>query len=231
MKIRSILIFVLISFSHNSWAQMEKGSWIIRGNVGVELGFTNSSYENTSNPTSASSNNISHTYTFSPGLAYMLNDKWMAGVEGLFNRRHFGQDYIYNEFNEGWGDQYLNTSGIGVFARKFFELDENLQLFGETGIGVSGYSEKHINSINSITNGELQTIQSYRNYGMDLSIGLHYRFLNNLSIEMNMPLMGYGITESKSIQNDLGKLLPVSSGQSFMIMFGRNYQVGINFIF
>lgn len=228
MKIKLLILVLLATTAQASWAQMEKGSWFLRGNAGINYSSNHYAMDDNSLTSYPISNRSFKTYTLSPGLGYMLRDHWMVGVEGIFKRHRFDSEYIPDEFNERLDGQYLTSTGFGVFGRRFFILEKNFQIFVETGIGMGGYTSER----NRVNNNDIQKEdENYREYEADLAIGIHYRILKNLSIEMNMPLMGFSASETKSRQNSLNEWHQISSTQTFSFKFGSDFQLGINFIF
>lgn len=219
---------MVVTLAHPSMAQMEKGLWAIRGNMGIELGTHNSSYENYPSQNPPYSTHLIQTYNVSPGIGYMVSDVWMLGVEGSFMWQRNDSHFFYNEYNEQWYEGNYRTRGIGVFARRFFDLNKKVQFFAESGVGIGGYSDVRDGST---TDEGPKVFESHRSIDADLVGGIHFRILPKLSLELSLPVLRYSAIERKSIHNDAGELLPVSSSRNFMFQFGSSLGLGFNFLF
>lgn len=161
----TLLIAIMIMFSGTSYAQTEKGNWLVGG--GLNFGY--SSAESTSSISTSESSNIS--YTLFPTAGYFIADNLVVGtamsVSG--NRHEFDDD----DDRVGRGSSWE----VGPFARYY--LDNNIFFSGRLGYGRS--SQK-----TDVTIGTVESDSDIFTY----SLAAGYAFFFNESISLE-PQLSY----------------------------------------
>ncbi|WP_396156957.1 outer membrane beta-barrel protein [Flavobacterium sp.] len=151
-----------------------KGDMFLEGSFGVRSGNT-----------SQGPNDVETSYTFSPKVGYMINEKIALGV-----RIDATQEKFYSE-------NKTNTFGAGVFARYFFLSlgeDKSFQAYGQASLGFSGTKEKDSNG-NEI--GKSDNL----NGGIDL--GMNYFLTKNWAITFTLAnLVSYDTVDNGGESNN-----------------------------
>jgi hypothetical protein len=143
-----LFIAVIICLSFSSYAQIEKGDWLLGGTLGVN----NSS--NSPNGTSTSNANIA------PHIAYAVGKNSTIGL-------NLGYSYSDNS-----GNYKLSSFASNIFYKKYFPCKEKFGIYLQlnTGIALSKNSYTVIDSAGSYTKSNSTT----HSYNVGAIPGIYY---------------------------------------------------------
>lgn len=167
-------------------AQIEKGTWIIGGNVSYNT-LKDKNRSQTDLPQTESSKN--GLLGLSAGFAFKENN--ILGLIATYAPSRFNEErYVEDGFiqTQSKGHQ----KGIGAFYRGYQPLGNKFFFFGQT---TAWYSNGTYNSYESIT--------KMNSVDVSLSPGLAYQVLNNMHLEISIPNI-VGISYSKSQNQTAG---------------------------
>lgn len=130
MKRVVLVLWILGLGSLELKAQMQKGTWMLEGSVGLERNII--VYPEVNYPSIPSA-----TYSLHPKAGIFVKDKLAFGASVII-KNSWSKNQEYNEnlpgdFRKGSTFNY----GGGLFLRKYTEINENLSFFGELGSDVS----------------------------------------------------------------------------------------------
>ncbi|MDX5339963.1 MAG: hypothetical protein LPK25_13110 [Cyclobacteriaceae bacterium] len=182
MKRLFLVLFFLLTLTFASLAQLQKGSWMLDGQVGLSLNRQNN--ESLDSPWGAytlSSRN--KQFTLSPGLGYFVRDHWALGLSPSFA-------VGWGKGESGNNSQVKGNSfdyGIAVFSRKYIPAGERLFFYGDFRFGGfwgdSGWKD----------NGASDRMVLTENKGIEAnaSLGLQYMVREHLGIHLQSTLIDY----------------------------------------
>ncbi|UJP66123.1 hypothetical protein [Mongoliitalea daihaiensis] len=221
-----LLILIFFGLLASSMAQVEKGLWLISGQVNASVGISNDGFS-TSSSVLYESSNFTRSIDFSPRLGYMLSDKWLVGVDVNFARLKFASEQLTSGVIPTSSQDWVDSNGLGIFTRGFFDMDENLQIFAEGRIGYSWWEQRFENN----TTTTVQTNQTVKNYEGRLSVGLHYWMLPNLSLEIAVPFLTINRQEIDFPALDSRPEPDKQINRGIGFSFGQAIGIGFNFVF
>lgn len=220
-----IFTIVFLGFIGSSFAQVEKGLWFVSGQVNIELKTSESDFISTSGFNFESSQ-FTRAIDFSPRVGYMVSNHWLIGADVNLGKLKTSRDQLATGAIPTKLQEWIDTFGVGLFTRRFFNMDENLQVFAEGRIGYSWWEQRFDNNSTNV-----QTNQTVRNYVGRLSVGLHYWMLPNLSLEINAPFLTLSSQEVNFLEID-SRPIPVKQiDRGIGFAFGQSIGIGFNFIF
>ncbi|WP_462281597.1 outer membrane beta-barrel protein, partial [Salinivirga cyanobacteriivorans] len=146
-------------------------------NIGGSVGFSVSNSESTTDGTSVdgpSNTNI----RLLPEVEYMLAENLSIGGQIGFS---------FNKTNDDANDyeSSLFMFEIAPYGRMYFPLGENIELFGEGGIGFARGTEKI--TVGSTTNDG----NTYTDFSLGVAPGLRYAISEKLKLELRAGYLGY----------------------------------------
>lgn len=225
MRHAVLIPLLFLSLTYTSYAQMEKGFWLISGQMNVSFNANTNDFQTQSGFTFEGLG-ISRSIDFSPRIGYMLSDTWLLGADTNFGRFKSNQNQANSGSISSGSEEWINSWGIGVFSRKFFDFDENLQFFVEGRVGRSWWTQEYLLPLST-----RQTNQTELNYGGRLSIGLHYWMLPNLSLEINVPFFTATYQEIRIPETFETATPSKTINQGIRFAFGQSLGIGFNFLF
>lgn len=180
MKKLLLLILAIGFWSAESKAQLQKGSWMLEGSVGLER---NRSYfpetDEKSNPVSG--------FTLHPIAGYFVLDNLAIGLSGLlgstWNRNKNYDPDIPSDYKKG---NTLNYGG-GLFLRKYFPINESLSFFAEIGSEIFWDRQKSVFNEPTGKSTEIQRSTVSANG----SLGIQYLISPKVGVHMQTNLVRY----------------------------------------
>ncbi|MCH7414875.1 hypothetical protein MM213_15350 [Belliella sp. R4-6] len=219
----TLAFFVLWS---SSLAQVEKGLWFISGQVNLDLNNTERSDIIYNSGSNYESSQFTHAIDFSPRMGYMLSNHWLIGADINLGKLKYSSDQFHIGSSPSNIKQWIDSYGFGLFTRRFFDMDENLQIFAEGRIGYYWLEER-----SGVNSSQIQTNRTLENYGGHLSVGLHYWMLPNLSLEINTRFLSVSNQEIDFPEID-SRPIPIKEiNRGLRFSFGQSIGIGFNFIF
>lgn len=183
MKKLVFFTLVLGLFSQESFAQMQKGAWMLEGNVGLNSGEP------------MDSNSLAELgpqtgYTLNPKAGVFINDRLVIGLSALF-----GNTWNKNDGNTDLPYAVEKTNmfryGGGVFIRNYVVANESLSFFGEIGSNFS--REKYqVRYTNSSDNTETDYS---RNFQVQGTLGIQYLISSKVGVHLQTNLLQYNYTQ------------------------------------
>lgn len=184
MKRILLVIFVLGLFASELKAQMQKGTWMLEGNVGL-------SRIRTILPGINENLNPQSSYTLHPKAGIFIKDRLAVGLSGLF-----GNSWTKNKnANRDSPFDILKTNyfryGGGMFLRKYVEFNEHLSFFGEVGADNS-WEKYHVKYTDSNQNSKSDDGRTFQAQGI---LGLQYLISPKVGVHMQTNLFQYRNTQ------------------------------------
>ena len=170
-------------FSQASFAQMQKGTWMLEGNVGLSSG-------EPTDPNSLAELGPQTGYTLNPKAGVFLNERLVVGLSGLY-----GNSWRKNEGTTDLPIAVEKTNmlryGGGVFVRNYVVIKESLSFFGEIGADFSKqkYQVKYPNSSDNI-----ETDYS-RDFSVQGTVGIQYLISPKIGVHLQTNLLEYQLTQ------------------------------------
>ena len=180
---RSILaLLLLFALAISSKAQMQKGSWMLDGQVGLTFSDEDNESINSSWGTYINSNH-GNQFSLTPGLGYFFRDNLVLGVSPVFT-------VGWSKGQSGQNDPIKSNSfgyGIGLFSRKYIPMGEKVSFFGDLRIegvwGNSGWRE---------TGDDDRTVLSRsRGFQGTAGVGIQYLIADFLGLHLQSPLVSF----------------------------------------
>jgi len=165
-----LTLFVFLSLSSISNAQLSKGSLLLGGTL---------SYSGNSG-TYTGSDQDSHTGYFNVSLGKAIGESSVFGVNLNYTLYHTS-NYYYQGI-QGPITYKNNTYSIGIFYRKYKSLGKDFYLFGEAG---AGYDGSNLSGTDNSGNKDL----SGTGYGGHVNFypGIDYKISNKFFLEISIP--------------------------------------------
>lgn len=220
-----IITIVFLGFWGSSLAQVEKGLWLISGQVNIDLNTDKSDFISTSGSNFESSQ-FTRAIDFSPRVGYMVSNHWLVGADVSLGKLKASREQLATGATPSKSKEWIDSFGGGLFTRRFFDMDENLQVFAEGRIGYSWWEQRFDNNSSAV-----QTNQTVRNYEGRLSVGLHYWMLPNLSLEINAPFLTMNSQEVNFLEIDTRPIPEKQTNKGISFAFGQSIGIGFNIIF
>lgn len=184
MKKLLVLILAIGFLSIESKAQMQKGSWMMEGSVGLER--SRSYFPNTdekSNPVSG--------FSLHPKAGFFVSDNLAVGVSGLLGNT-WNKNKVYDQ-NIPYQFKKSNqlTYGGGFFIRKYLPINESLSFFSEIGSEISWVKNRVV--FNEPAGEEAS--QYRKTVSAQGILGLQYLISPKLGVNMQTNLIQYERTQ------------------------------------
>ncbi len=168
---KSILLIFVIALYFNANAQIH---------IGGSVGFSSDNSKSTSEGTTVEE--PSSTYIkLMPDVEYMLADNFSVGGQIGFS---------FNKTKDAPDDTEtaLFMFEIAPYTRMYFPLSENIEFFGEGGIGFARGTEK------ITVEGTSNDGNTYTDFSLGVAPGLRYAISEKLKLELRAGYLGYGFS-------------------------------------
>ena len=203
-KITLILALLFLAFT-NIKAQISKGSFSLGGSV---------AYEKVKIKSALEFNNVtSPDYSFVPKVGFGLSHNWMLGVLGTYDHDHVVSKGT-NFTNELESEMYRG----GVFARKFFPMNQKFGVFGEANL-VYGSG-----NTSQVTNGGPMEKWKQHSYSSAIYPGIYFKPVKNIFLEATIGKIGYEYISAIPPDG------PNQKDHGFTGSFLNNWSIGLFFI-
>ncbi len=119
----------------------------------------------------------STTVSIIPYIALQANERWLFGLQGGVNLRHFNTT-ILGAVPEKIVNKY-NSYSVGALARRSFMEGKPLRFFLEPGIRYAWFNRNHINvpPFGPLPIKEAKELSFYATPGISWSVSKHFRVL------------------------------------------------------
>ena len=180
--------------------------------VGGSIGFSTGSSETTTDGTSVGGPSNT-TIRLLPEVEYMLAENLSIGGQIGFSFNKTKDDV--NDFESS-----LFMFEIAPYARMYFPLSENIEFFGEGGIGFARGTQK------ITAGGTTNDGNTYTDFSLGVAPGLRYAISEKIKLELRAGYLGYmfssendnGDPETVTKYNDFGLNINLST-----VAFGIKY--------
>ncbi|MCU0400391.1 MAG: hypothetical protein MUE75_05160 [Algoriphagus sp.] len=176
----------LLAIVLSAQAQMQKGSWMVDGQVGISMDRQDNQIFD---PTVGNYSNSyrQNGFSLSPGLGYFIQDHWALGLSPSFGM--------------GWGEGELTGNspvnfnsfeyGIGLFSRKYIPTGDKLSFFGDIRIGGfwGNLEENEEGSSNRIAHAKSSGLEA------GASLGLQYLLRDWFGLHLQSALIDYRLNK------------------------------------
>ncbi len=182
MKRPLFTLFFLLVLGVTGHAQMQKGSWMLDGQAGIDLRKSDEQYGDPSKSDYSASNRVT-TFYFLPGAGYFIQDNLALGLSANFQAVSGKGQYGENDPTRA---NHL-TYGLGLFSRKYISAGEKLSFYGDIRLGGfwgnSGWFDGESSD---------RTVLS-KDTGIEgsASLGIQYLVKDFLGVHLQSPLVAY----------------------------------------
>ncbi|GMQ25667.1 hypothetical protein Aoki45_23490 [Algoriphagus sp. oki45] len=189
MKKSVLAIFFVLVIALSAKGQMQRGSWMVDGQVGISMdrqedktsdlaiGTFNSSYQKKG-------------FSLKPGLGYFIQDNLAIGLTPSF-----GMDWGKGEFTGNSPVKFNSFEyGIGLFSRKYIPAGDKLSFFADLRVG--GFW----GDIGDIEDGSSNRTILSKNKGLEVgaSLGLQYLLSNRFGIHLQSSIVDYRLNKQSA---------------------------------
>jgi opacity protein-like surface antigen len=195
---KMLLILALATFS---FANAQKGTILVGGNIGYSSEKTDRQDENRK----------SNSFTFSPKVGYQFHDNWTVGGEFALSSSKSSLSLPNNAIEDS--ESKYNALKVGAFVRYSVPLNEIFSVFADLGVGFQNQKTK--NYINGSLTSKSKADGMYAGITPALFINMKKGFGLNFSIGG----LGY---ETLSL-DDNG-----ADNSKFYFNFGKTVNIGIS---
>lgn len=224
-----ILIIILCCFliPTVSNGQMEKSSWMARGNLGFNFSKQDFNLVYPDNTGFYKSNVEIPKLMFSPGIGFFVLDNLVIGIEGSYLRQRINSsidsDYITGEPTQRNSTDY----GLGIFVRKLFPIDTQFSFFTELQVGRSWHESEYI----ILSDGTRPGYGKSKNSTIQAGLGIQYLISKRISLEVKSGILGYHNLKIEEIVQNPNLLMPNSDSRNFSFNAGEGFNIAMNFFF
>ena len=220
--IKSLLFIfiIMMAFPYNGIAQMEKGSWMLRGKFGLNYERNNTDIIST-NPNYPNQPDIVESIPsieISPGIGYFVSKNLAIGIEGRYGR---SRGRFSNSFSETT-KLISNTFGIGLFVRKYVPLDDKISFYIEANGGRDW--EKPVGK--NEAGEKFNTIKS-NSVRLNGIWGFQYLITKNIGLDVYSNLIQY--TSRNTI--DLLRDEKIANENQLSLNLNSHFGIGLNVFF
>lgn len=194
-------MLLILALATLSYANAQKGTILVGGNIGYSSEKTDQQAENRK----------SNSFTFSPKVGYQFNDNWTVGGEFALSSSK-GTVSLPNNAIEDSESKY-NALKIGAFVRYSVPLSETFSVFADLGVGFQ--NQKNKNYINESLISKTKADGMYAGITPALFINMKKGFGLNFSIGG----LGYETLNFDTSDTDVRK---------FYFNFGKTVNIGIS---
>ncbi|MCU0401768.1 MAG: hypothetical protein MUE75_12320 [Algoriphagus sp.] len=207
----------LLAIGFGAQAQMQKGSWMVDGQVGVSMDRQDNQIFD---PTLGNYANFyrQSEFSLSPGLGYFIQDHWALGLSPSLGM--------------GWGERELTGNspvnfnsfeyGLGLFSRKYIPMGDKLAFFGEIRIGgfLGNLEEHEEDSSNRVVQAKISGLEA------GASLGLQYLLKDWLGLHLQSALVDYRLNKVKGTVPEASATTTSLNTQLF-----SSFQIGATLFF
>lgn len=216
-----ILVFILFSgISVASFAQMEKGRWMVDGLLTFSKEDSERDFIEAVPGQYTYANEFSEI-KFSPGIGYFVKDNLAIGISSMVGYG-WGKDEITQTPELSYLPSKIDafSYGVGVFARNYFPIDAKSSFFAE--VRTSGAWQKR----GAIYANQDDREVFYNSRSVDISgnVGFQYLVTKKLGVILQTTLLQYSFSQMGNFDEDF-------SGTESSLDFGfrPSFQLGISF--
>jgi outer membrane protein W len=209
MKIKKLVFGTIIGFlsllSQQTFAQFEKGDWLVEGSVG-NITYSNSDYSYTTSGSTNESNGKSLNVGVYPTFGYFFTNSLSVGVNfGLSFYSAKGE--YFNSLGIKTSDYKQNQTGVSFlpFARYYFPGKQTLRFYGQLGAGFATdlsnkYDGSSFNSSGIVTSTyKYDYPKQYFAFQGEAKVGLNCFLSTNVALNGSI---GYIYSKSKQSISD-----------------------------
>ncbi|WP_286967916.1 outer membrane beta-barrel protein [Flavobacterium sp. UBA4854] len=188
---------VILALAMFSFANAQKGSVLVMGNVGYNS-------EKTSN---SGSNNKQNSFNFVPKVGYQFHENWTAGIESSYTKlnQDLSNDNVYS----------YKTFSVGGFMRYSKVLNQTFSAYADLGAGFQNKKETSINNVG----------EQYPDKGNGFYVGLTPALLLNVGrgfgVNFNIGSIAYNTLNFEGDRTV--DRFSFTFGQSFAIGLSKNF--------
>ncbi|MBE8725372.1 outer membrane beta-barrel protein [Flavobacterium hungaricum] len=189
-------ILVMAALAICSFANAQKGTILVGGNIGYTSETTDSRFSETK----------SNEFSFSPKVGYQFHDNWTVG--GEFTVASSKDDQGANEYK-------TNTSRFGAFVRYTMPLSQTFAVFADLGAGFQNRTEKDYIGAN---------YSKYKADGMYIGVvpALFINMQKGFGLNFSIGGLGYDTLSYDNNGPDV-KRFNFNFGQTFNIGISKNF--------
>lgn len=194
-------ILVIFAFTIFSFANAQKGTFLVSG----DFGFSSQKANSPGNHTNQTS------FSIAPKIGYQFTENWTVGAQTLvsFSKSEIDDDVVVE----------YNSYSIGTFVRYSKPVSEIFELYADfvAGYGFTNGSSSNNNNLTADSNKS-------NGFGVGVTPALLLKIKNGFGLNFGFGGLGYSSNKSTSENNSNAS----QKIQSFYFNFGQSFNIGIS---
>ncbi|WP_395048711.1 outer membrane beta-barrel protein [Flavobacterium sp.] len=195
-------VLLILALAMFSFANAQKGTILVSGNVG----FSSEKMNSSGNESTQSS------FGIFPKVGYQFADSWTVGVQSSLS-------FVNNVTDSTNG--HSNNYGIGAFVRYSKPVSELFTVYADLGTGFSFGNGSYSNS------GTAYVTSKSNGFGINISPALLINIKKGYGLNFGFGGLGYSSSkvENQTIPNSFqnSKIFDFSFGQAFTVGISKNF--------
>jgi len=221
-----MVIFCFLLLPTISNAQMEKGSWMARGNLGFNFSKQDFNLVYPDNTGFYKTNLEIPKMMFSPGIGFFVQDNLAIGIEGSYNRQRINSIAV-TDYSPGEPTQQISTAyGLGIFVRKLIPIDNQFSFFTELQLGRYWYESEYI-----LSDGSRPGYGKAKNTTIQAGLGIQYLVSKRISLEVKSGIFGYSNIKIEEFVENQNVMMQNADSRDFSFNAGEIFNLAMNFFF
>lgn len=218
MKQLLFLSFLLTSWAFTAQSQMQQGSWMLDGQIGITQNSIEGRTINSSGIFQASTSRGSNYY-LRPAVGYFLKDHWSLGLISDFQ---FVNGAVLDENGSELAKGGYRIYGIGVFTRKYFPIEDKLSFYGELRISQNWGKFIRVD----VETSERSTTGKLAGFDAGASLGIQYQVADFLGVHLQSSLI-----QLDQLQQENEQAIQISNRKELNLGLFSNFQIGATVFF
>ena len=187
---KNTLTLTLLLFSLIAHAQVEKGKFLLTGNIAYSRNSNDNGTPVSNTATAQSLNNITEI-EFSPYVGYMISSRIAVGVFGGYRENRSERTMAY-----GTTTETVMTKSIGPFMRFYHPIGEKFFVFGQADYTYASADWKY-NALDFGSNANVTLKSTSKGNILAVRPGLSYFITKRLAAEVILGSISYSKTDCK----------------------------------
>ncbi len=176
----AIICFIVNMAAQTLNAQIQKGNWLVEGNLG-NIVFSNNTQKSGTSPATTTTETRNYAISLYPRLAYLLTDNLALGATLSLGYQQYNFDYYAsNALKTFDGKSNSAYAGLSPFLRYYFGKNSKNRFYAQAGAGFSidllrKDDSKGYDAAGNITSTNKNTSDGQSFFGQ-AGIGFHHFF-------------------------------------------------------
>lgn len=218
MKRTLAILILMVSYSTFSMAQMTRGSFMVRGNVGIN--YNQNQFDAGVLGSAGTYKEYNPTIILSPSVGYFIADNLVLGLKTSYARSRYS--YASDNTDVSQSKQITNTYALGLFIRKFVPITDKISFYMEAN-GSRGWEKPYGKN----EDNEKLYFSKTNLLNLNAELGFQYMVTKNIGLDLHTNLIQFS---SRNLI-DLDRNEKAYTQQSFSIDLNSSIGLGASFFF